>query len=84
MRPRALLQYQHTSNQRSKYVTQVQKQRPELPTVTLTWHAGKYKELKLHQGYILESILEDIILVEFMYLVFTRKLGESDRGQLRS
>ena len=26
-------------NQRSKYVTQVQQQRPELPTATLTWHA---------------------------------------------
>ena len=26
-------------NQRSKYVTQTQKQRPESPTVTLTWHA---------------------------------------------
>ena len=25
--------------QRSKYVTQVQQQRPEPPTVTLTWHA---------------------------------------------
>ena len=29
-------------NQRSKYVTQVQQQRPESPTVTLTWHACKY------------------------------------------
>ena len=31
-------------NQRSKYVTQVQQQRPESPTVTLTWHARKYKD----------------------------------------
>ena len=38
-------------NQRSKYMTQVQ-QRAELPTVTLTWHACKYKVHKLHQRYI--------------------------------
>ena len=35
-------------NKRSKYVTQVQQQRPESPTVTLTWHACKYKVHKLH------------------------------------
>ena len=40
-------------NQRSKYVTQVQQQRPESPTVTLTWHACKCKVHKLHQRYIL-------------------------------
>ena len=28
-------------NQRSKYVTQVQQQRPESPAVTLTWHASE-------------------------------------------
>ena len=39
-------------NQRSKYVTQVQQQRPESPTVTLIWHACKYKVHKLHQRYI--------------------------------
>ena len=39
-------------NQRSKYVTQAQQQRPESPTVTLTWHACKYKVHKLHQTYI--------------------------------
>ena len=38
-------------NQRSKYITQVQQQRPESPTVTLTWHACKYKVHKLR--YIL-------------------------------
>ena len=27
----------------SNYVTQVQQQRPESPTVTLTWHVCKYK-----------------------------------------
>ena len=32
-----------THNWRSKYVTQVQQQRPESPTVTLTQHACKYK-----------------------------------------
>ena len=42
-------------NQRSKEVTQVQQQRPESPTVTLTWHASKYKVRKLHQRYILKG-----------------------------
>ena len=41
------------ANYRSKDVTQVQKQRPESPTVTLTWHACKCKAHKLHQRYIL-------------------------------
>ena len=35
-------------NQRSKYISQVQ---PELPTVTLTWHASKHKVHKFHQSY---------------------------------
>ena len=39
-------------NQCSKYVTRVQQQRPESPTVTLTWHACKYMVQKLHQRYI--------------------------------
>ena len=30
-------------NQLAKYETQVQQQRPESPTLTLTWHACKYK-----------------------------------------
>ena len=40
-------------NQSSKDVTQVQQQRPESPTVTLTWHACKQKVHKLTQRYIL-------------------------------
>ena len=36
-------------NQRSIDVTKTQQQRHESPTVTLTWHASKYKEHKLHQ-----------------------------------
>ena len=39
-------------NQRSKDVTQVQQQRPESATVTLTRYACKYKVHKLHQRYI--------------------------------
>ena len=35
-------------NQRWKDVTQTQQQRPESPTVTLTWHACEYKVRKLH------------------------------------
>ena len=40
-------------NQSSKYVTQVQQQRPESPGVTLAWHACKNKVHKLRQRYIL-------------------------------
>ena len=32
--------------------THTQQQRPESPTVPLTWHASKYKVHKLHQRYI--------------------------------
>ena len=42
---------------RSIYVTQVQQQRPESPTVTLTWHACKHKVHKLQQKYILKEVL---------------------------
>ena len=38
-------------HQRSKDVTQTKQQRPESPTVTLTWHASKYKVYKLHQRW---------------------------------
>ena len=41
-------------NQNSKYIAQVQQQRYESPTVTLTWLAFKYKVHKLHQRYILK------------------------------
>ena len=39
-------------------VTRVQQQRPELPRVTPTWHACKYKVYKLHQSYILSVLIE--------------------------
>ena len=42
-------------NKRSKDNTQIQQQRPESPTITLTWHACKYKVRKLHQRYILKN-----------------------------
>ena len=42
-------------NRRSKYVTQVQRQKPESPTVTLTWHECKYKVHQLHQRYIFRT-----------------------------
>ena len=38
---------------RSKDLTQTQQQRPGSHTLTLTWHASKYKVRKLHQRYIL-------------------------------
>ena len=37
-------------NQHSKDVTQTQQQRPESPTVTLTWHASKYKYINSIRG----------------------------------
>ena len=40
---------------RNTDITQVQQQRPELPTVTLTWHACKYKVHKLHQRCTLKE-----------------------------
>ena len=43
-------------NQHSKDVTQTKEQRPELPTVTLTWHASKLQE--------------NAPLVEFIHLVY--------------
>ena len=55
----------------SKYITQIQQQRPESPKSTLTWHACKYKEHKLHQRYILLNWWE------FMYLVFTPTPGDT-------
>ena len=39
-------------NWRSKYITQVQQQRPKSPRVTLTWHSSRYKVHKLYQRYI--------------------------------
>ena len=53
-------------NKRSKVVTQIQQQRPELPTVTLTWHVCKHKVHKLHQRYILCTRCTRVT-----YLVFT-------------
>ena len=41
-------------NQGWTNVTRTQ-QRPESPTVTLTWHASKYKAYKLHQRYTLST-----------------------------
>ena len=40
---------------RSKDVTQTQQQRPESPTVPLTWHASKHKVHERHQRYILKN-----------------------------
>ena len=48
---------QHTReliSSRKTSLTQTQQQRPEWPTVTLTWHACKYKVHKLHHRYILK------------------------------
>ena len=54
-RPRAVVQNQHTRAliNAQKYITQVQQQTPESPTVPLTWHACKYKVHKLHHRCII-------------------------------
>ena len=54
-------------NQCSKYVTQVQQQRPESPMVTLTWHRCKYKVPELHQRYVLAFYF--IFLLLFFSLI---------------
>ena len=46
-------------NQRSKYVAQMQQQTPESPTVTLTWHACKYK------------VPREVYPFYFIYIIFT-------------
>ena len=60
MKYRSIGKFKRSSilNQRSKDVTQVQQQRPELPTVTLTWHACKYKVHKFYHKYILKCALQ--------------------------
>ena len=55
-------------NYRSKYLTQVQQQRPESPTVTLTWHACKYKVHKLHQRYFLKLFF--LFFFSFFFFFF--------------
>ena len=65
-------------NYGSKDVTQTQQQRFESPTVTLTWHASKYKVHKLHQRCIpnLNSVLQDFIKA----FLFTGKLRRITGG----
>jgi len=46
-------------NQRSKDVTPTQQQRPDLPTVTLVWHASLYKVNKFHHLHHVKSETDD-------------------------
>ena len=69
LRPRCEINTQGL-NHCSKDVTQTQQQRPELPTVTLTWHASEYRRT--------------YILVGCVYLIFTSMPSKSYRRQLRS
>ena len=46
-------------NQRSKDVTPTQQQRPDLPTVTLIWHASQYKVHKFHHLHHVKSETDD-------------------------
>ena len=54
-------------------MTQTQ-QRPESPTVTLTWHTSKYEVRKLHERYILRGVYEPCI-----YSHATWKVQEATR-----
>ena len=58
-------------NYRSKYVTQVQQQGPESPSVTLTWHTCYTRYINF-----IRSTSSAVPLVEYMYLVFARMPGE--------
>ena len=63
-------------NKQSQDVAKRRQQRHESPATALTWHASKYKVHNLHQRYIpfyLDDVYsEDVPLVEFMHIVFTR------------
>ena len=56
--------------------TQTQQQRPESPTVTLTWHASKYKALNSTRGtssylfHQLSTELCDLLLLLLLLLLF--------------
>ena len=64
-------------NQHPKDLTWTQRQRPELPTVTLTLLESKHKARNFHQRRIASGWVwfEDVPLVEFMYLVLCSHAG---------
>jgi len=62
-------------NKHWKCVIQILQQRPESPTLTLTWHACKYKGHKLHQ--IERMRIRGCTSGGVLYLVFARMPGES-------
>ena len=61
-------------NQHSKYATQVQQQRPESPSVTLIWHAYKYKVHKVHQRYIFKKGCPPVAYIPYI----SGTLGDTD------
>ena len=89
MRPSALVKNQHTRELIStwknshKHSNKDPPPPPQSPTVTLTWHANRYKVHKLHQRYIWWSLCT-LYLLSCIYLVFTCMPGESCHRQLRS
>ena len=70
-------------NYRSKDVTQVQQQRPESPSLTLTWHTCYTSYINSTRDTS-SAVHQHVPVVEYMYLVFTRMPGESYRRRLRS
>ena len=62
-------------NWHSKYVTQVQQQRPESPTVTLTWQACKHKVHKLHlYHYLFTGTYDDTFDIFQLFASFAKSL----------
>ena len=70
IKPRSLESTHKGVNQPLKYITQVQ-QRPELLTVTLTWHTCKYKVPEVQPHFIFK-ISQDIF---FFLLLFCTQGG---------
>ena len=64
-RPTAPVPDQQTKELINARKTQTQQQRSESLTVTLTWHASKYKVHKLHQRYILTELYFVIAFIIF-------------------
>ena len=88
MRPCALVKNQHTRELISTWKNSHKHSNkdpppPQSPTVTLTWHANRYKVHKLHQRYIWWSLCT-LHLLSCIYLVFTCMPGESCHRRLRS
>ena len=57
-------------NQSSKCVTQAQQQRPESPTVALTWHASKYNSTSSLSFFLLFFFFSFFFVLFFFFFFF--------------